>query len=76
MGERLVKEYSVVYQEGPTNWSAYSPDVPGCFATGKTREEIEQTIREALEFHIQGLREAGLPIPEPTSDVGKVKVAA
>ena len=71
-----MKEYSVIYERTTNNWSAYSPDVPGCMATGKTREEVEQNFRETLEFHIEGLRNTGLPIPEPTSEVGRISVAA
>ena len=69
-------EYSVVYELTDRNWSAYSPDVPGCAATGKTREEVEAKFRSALEFHIEGLRRHGLPAPVASSDVGKVTVAA
>ena len=64
-----MKEYVVVYEHTENNWSAYSPDVPGCMATGKTREEVEQNFREALVFHIEGLKAEGLPIPEPSSDM-------
>lgn len=56
--------YVVVFEKATTNWAAYSPDVPGCVATGGTREETAQNMREALEFHLEGLREKGLPIPE------------
>jgi predicted RNase H-like HicB family nuclease len=72
----MMKEYSVIYERGEHNWSAYSPDVPGCMATGQTREEAERNFREALEFHIEGLKRAGLPIPEPSSEVGRISVAA
>ena len=71
-----MKEYSVVYEQTANNWSAYSPDVPGCMATGKTRAEVEQNFRDALSFHIEGLKEAGLSIPEPSSEVGHITVAA
>lgn len=71
-----MKEYVVVYEHAKRNWSAYSPDVPGCMATGKTRAEVEQNFREALAFHIEGLKAEGLPIPEPTSETGHVSVAA
>ena len=70
-----MKEYAVIYEQGPNNWSAYSPDVPGCAATGKTREEVERNYRDALEFHLDGLRLAGLPIPEPTSQASMIAVA-
>ena len=71
-----MKEYIVVYERTANNWSAYSPDVPGCMATGKTREEAERNFKEALEFHLEGLKAEGLPIPEPTSEAGRVSVAA
>jgi predicted RNase H-like HicB family nuclease len=58
--------YAVVIESGENNYSAYVPDLPGCIATGKTVEEVTQLIREAVEFHLEGLREEGLPIPEPT----------
>ncbi|MCE5200388.1 MAG: type II toxin-antitoxin system HicB family antitoxin [Armatimonadota bacterium] len=71
-----MKEYVVVYEHTENNWAAYSPDVPGCMATGKTRDEVERNFQEALEFHIEGLKANGLPIPEPTSETGHVRVAA
>jgi predicted RNase H-like HicB family nuclease len=71
-----MKEYAVIYERAESNWAAYSPDVPGCMATGKTREEVERNFKEALAFHIEGLKEEGLPIPEPTSEVGHVRIAA
>jgi predicted RNase H-like HicB family nuclease len=67
-------EYTVVYEKGPQNWSAYSPDVPGCVAAAETREELEVLFREALEFHLEGLIEDGEPLPEPTCETGKVLV--
>ena len=71
-----MKEYTVIYEQTENNWSAYSPDVPGCMATGKTRVEVRKNFREALAFHIEGLKEDGSPVPEPTSKVGHVTVAA
>lgn len=71
-----MKEYAVIYESGTSNWSAYSPDVPGCIATGKTKEDVVRQFREALQFHIEGLRLHGDPIPEPTCEVGMVAVAA
>jgi len=71
-----MREYTVIYERAEGNWAAYSPDVPGCMATGKTREEVERNFKEALAFHIEGLKEEGLPIPEPTSEVGHVRIAA
>ena len=68
--------YAIVIEKAESNYAAYVPDLPGCVATGMTVEETEQQIREAMEFHIRGLREDGLPIPEPTSRVDYVEVAA
>ncbi len=59
--------YGVVIERADGNYSAYVPDLPGCVATGATREEVEGNIREAIRFHIDGLRADGLPVPEPTS---------
>ena len=71
-----MKEYAVVYETGARNWSAYVPDLPGCVTTGKTFEETQCNIREAIELHLDGMREDGDPIPEPTTRVGQVAVAA
>ncbi len=65
----------MIYECGPHNWSAYSPDVPRCIATGKTREEVERNMRAAVEFHVEGLRRHGDPIPEPTCEAGYLSVA-
>ena len=55
--------YLVVYEKGPHNYSAYSPDLPGCITTGKTIEETRSHMREAIELHLEGHRAEGLPIP-------------
>jgi predicted RNase H-like HicB family nuclease len=68
--------YAIVIEKAQSNYSAYVPDLPGCIATGATIEEAEAQIREAIEFHIAGLREDGTPIPEPSSRVEYVDVAA
>jgi predicted RNase H-like HicB family nuclease len=68
--------YAVVIEKAEGNYSVYVPDLPGCAATGSTIEETEGQIREAIEFHLEGLREDGLPIPEPVSRVEYVHVAA
>ena len=60
-----MKKYLVVFEETATGFSAYSPDLEGCVSTGHTREEVERNMREAIEFHLQGLRLEGLPVPEP-----------
>lgn len=68
--------YAVVIEKAENNYSAYVPDLPGCVATGTTAEQAEAEIREAIEFHIEGMREDGLPVPEPASKVEYVDVAA
>jgi len=60
-------KFLVVIESTETGYSAYSPDLPGCVATGKTREEVEKNMHDAIVLHIQGLLEDKLPIPEPTS---------
>jgi predicted RNase H-like HicB family nuclease len=60
-------KYAVIIEAGERNYSAYVPDLPGCIATGQTLEEVKQVMREAIAFHIEGLREEGLPVPEPTT---------
>ena len=69
-----MKRYAVVIEKAHGNYSAYVPDLPGCVATGATVEEVEREIREAIEFHLEGLRDAGEPIPEPTSRMAYVEV--
>jgi predicted RNase H-like HicB family nuclease/predicted RNA binding protein YcfA (HicA-like mRNA interferase family) len=64
---RRVMRYAIVIEKLESNYSAYVPDLPGCVATGATLEEMEQQIKEAIAFHLDGLREEGLPIPEPTT---------
>lgn len=68
--------YAIVIEKAENNYSAYVPDLPGCIATGATVEEAESQIREAIEFHIEGLREDGTPIPQPASRVDYVEIAA
>jgi predicted RNase H-like HicB family nuclease len=71
-----MKQYTVIYESVANNWSAYVPDLPGCIATGKTRDDTERMIREAIEFHIEGLIEHGQPIPDPSVEAGVVSVAS
>jgi predicted RNase H-like HicB family nuclease len=66
--------YAVVIEPCSSNYSAYVPDLPGCIATGETVTETEQKIREAIEFHIGGLREDGAPVPAPSTRVEYVEV--
>ncbi len=68
--------YAIVIEKAKSNYSAYVPDLPGCVATGKTMKEAEMEIRDAIEFHLEGMREDGLPIPQPTSSVDYVDIAA
>ena len=68
--------YLVIIEKGPNNYSAYVPDLPGCVSAGKTFEESLAGIREAIEGHLEVMREYGDPIPEPTSDSVFVDVAA
>jgi predicted RNase H-like HicB family nuclease len=69
-------KYAVVIEKAGENLSAYVPDLPGCIATGDTASEVEQQIREAISFHLDGLREDGIEIPEPSCAVGYVELAA
>ena len=59
-------QYAMIVEKGEGNYSAYFPDLPGCVATGKTLDKLKQAMREALELHLRGMREDGLPIPEPS----------
>ena len=68
--------YAVIVEEGEDSFGAYVPDLPGCVAVAETREEVLKLIEEAIEFHIEGLREDAQPIPEPSSSVGYVGVHA
>lgn len=68
--------YAVVIEQAANNYSAYVPDLPGCAATGHTIEEVEAQIREAIAFHLEGLREDGLAVPPASSHVEYVDIAA
>jgi predicted RNase H-like HicB family nuclease len=68
--------FLIVVEEAGANYSAYAPDLPGCVATGDTREEAEKHMREAIQLHIEGLQEDGLPIPTSTSIAEYVVVGA
>jgi len=70
-----MKKFAVVIETGPNNYSAYVPDLPGCVSTGRTLAEIEKNIREAIEYHIEGMIEDGDPIPEPSSHAIEVEVS-
>jgi predicted RNase H-like HicB family nuclease len=62
-----MNKYLVIVEETETGYSAFSPDLPGCVATGKTRDEVEQNMRDAIQLHLDGMREDGDPIPVPHS---------
>ena len=68
--------FAIVIENAGPNYSAYVPDLPGCIATGTTIEEVQRQMAEAIEFHIEGLKEDGLPIPKPSSLVNYVEIAA
>jgi predicted RNase H-like HicB family nuclease len=68
--------YAIVIEKAPSNYAAYVPDLPGCIATGASVQETESLIREAIEFHLEGLKADGLPIPPPSSHIEYVDVPA
>jgi predicted RNase H-like HicB family nuclease len=68
-------KYAVVFEQAESNWAAYVPDLPGCITTGNTLEEAENNIREAIEGHLQTLREFGDAIPRPTSVAKEIDVS-
>lgn len=70
-----MRKYLIIVEETETGYSAYSPDVPGCGSTGKTKVEVERNIQEAIEFHLEGLRDEGYDIPEPSTYSSYVEVA-
>ena len=63
-----MNRYLIVIEKTTTGYSAYSPDLPGCVATGADRAEVESEMKTAIEFHLEGMREHGEPIPEPSSE--------
>jgi predicted RNase H-like HicB family nuclease len=69
-------KYAVVIEQGPESFGAHVPDLPGCIAAGETREEVISLIREAIEFHIEGLRASGEEVPSPSSSIEFIDVAA
>ena len=66
--------FAVVFEKAESNWAAYVPNLPGCITTGPTLEETKRNIREAIELHLEAMREVGEPIPVPTSDVDFVEL--
>ena len=67
-------KYTVIYEHGPTSWGAYVPDLPGVISVGDSRGDVELLILEAIELHLEGMREEGLPIPKPSSFAGEVEI--
>src|SRR5260370_2197191 len=75
-GKMNATRYAIIIERGRTSYGAYSPDVPGCVAAADTEEEVRKLIAEAIEFHIEGWKLRGEPVPQPTSTVDYVEVAA
>lgn len=71
-----MSKYLIVIEETATGFSAYSPDIPGCVSASRTRDDVEQSMREAIEFHLDGIREDGQPLPKPSSSAAYIDVAA
>jgi predicted RNase H-like HicB family nuclease len=71
-----MRRYLILIEPTASGFSAYSPDLPGCVATGTTRAEVEQNMRDAVEFHLDGLHESGEPVPPPSTFAAYVEVAA
>ena len=69
-------KYLIIMESTSTGYSAYSPDLPGCVSTGATRAEVERNMHEAIEFHLEGLREEGYEVPEPSTSSTYVEVEA
>jgi predicted RNase H-like HicB family nuclease len=70
----LSVKYAVIFEKAQANWAAYVPDLPGCMSTGRTLEETKLNILEAIQGHLETMREFGDPIPEPTSLAGEVEI--
>jgi predicted RNase H-like HicB family nuclease len=71
---RKIKRYLIVIEQTESGYSSYSPDLPGCVSTGQTRQEAERNMREAIEFHVEGLREEGYPVPEPQASSSYIEL--
>ena len=71
-----MKRYLIVVEETETGFSAYSPDLPGCVSTGRTREDVEKNMQEAISLHLDGMREEGQSLPEPHSYSAYVEMPA
>lgn len=70
----MSQKYAVIFEKAESNWAAYVPDLPGCITTGKSLEETERNIREAVQGHLQTLREFGEPVPLPTSLAKEIEI--
>jgi predicted RNase H-like HicB family nuclease len=75
-GDQEMKKYLIVIEKTGTGYSAYSPDLDGCVATGKTRDEVEREMQEAIAFHLKSMAQSGQPIPEPQTHSRYVEVSA
>lgn len=71
-----MSQYAVIYEQGPTSWGAWVPDLPGCVAVAESRGEVEGLIAEAIALYVESLREHGDPVPAPSSTAGAVEVPA
>jgi predicted RNase H-like HicB family nuclease len=71
-----MSRYLIIIEEAESGFSAFLPDIPGCIATGATRDEVESAMQEGVAFHLEGLRESGEPVPPPRSTAAYVEVAA
>ena len=69
-------KYMVIIEKGPKSWGAYVPDLPGCVAAGESRDEVVRLIKEAVEFHLEGLKAEGAPIPRPASEIEYIEITA
>ena len=69
-----MKKYLIVIEKTETGYSAYSPDLPGCVSTGDTRDEVESNMQEAIEFHLDGMKQEGYAIPEPSTESAYLEV--
>jgi predicted RNase H-like HicB family nuclease len=70
----IIMRYAIVIEKGPTSYGAYVPDLPGCIAVGDTEQEVRELIVEAIDFHIEGMRENGEDVPEPRTQVEYVEI--
>jgi predicted RNase H-like HicB family nuclease len=69
-------KYAIVLEKGPKSWGVYVPDLPGCVAVGESRREVLKLIREAIDLHLESLKDSGEAIPDPHSEAAYVEVAA